>query len=370
MLEEQNDVYMKKSLELEDTAKQVPVIKTQLERSKTRATELASKIVEIQALSTQQDSEVKKLTERNVILERELQQLKEAEKKLEKKIEELKSETEHEGTAGKEGNKSIGETVVSDTPEIKEKLLRLEIDNQKLRQSALSSDTIIELESKLDDAERLNKQYKEDIQKYTIEIKELKNKIQNTPNIQEQLNTLIAENDKLSKKIRHVEAENDQHLLYINNVIKKNEIKDVPNQTGLEEQLIQANNEKKRLENLLKAAKGMITELRSQTDKTKSTEEKIKPIVDEKIEEIIINFKTQLKDKDKEIHILQQLWQDNKESSQREQQLIVSAFYEMGLELARSKARQPLSQSPLKLQAQVQPTSFLGKKRMAQQGSK
>jgi len=42
----------------------------------------------------------------------------------------------------------------------------------------------------------------------------------------------------------------------------------------------------------------------------------------------------------------------------------------MGLELARSKARQPLSQSPLKLQAQVQPTSFLGKKRMAQQGSK
>jgi len=140
---------------------------------------------------------------------------------LEKKIEELKSETEHEGTAGKEGNKSIGETVVSDTPEIKEKLLRLEIDNQKLRQSALSSDTIIELESKLDDAERLNKQYKEDIQKYTIEIKELKNKIQNTPNIQEQLNTLIAENDKLSKKIRHVEAENDQHLLYINNVIKK-----------------------------------------------------------------------------------------------------------------------------------------------------
>jgi hypothetical protein len=79
---------------------------------------------------------------------------------------------------------------------------------------------------------------------------------------------------------------------------------------------------------------------------------------------------------------VQQTWEESKQAAEREQKLMLSAFYELGLEMARGKVRaytpltmkysiyiaqakqNPLSAGPTV--APAEPNSFLGRKRLQQ----
>jgi hypothetical protein len=71
-------------------------------------------------------------------------------------------------------------------------------------------------------------------------------------------------------------------------------------------------------------------------------------------------LQTQLAEKEKEYADLKRTFEESKESSIREQRLISSAFYEIGLELQRLKAPKAMEFNPA---ASGPPTTFLKEQR-------
>jgi len=108
--------------------------------------------------------------------------------------------------------------------------------------------------------------------------------------------------------------------------------------------------EKLKLEGYLRTAKQMIREERSKRqDLVKNETSK----VEKQQEEALKTFRNQIKEKDKEIAYLKNLVEESKDSSAREQKLMSSALFEVGLELQRMKAPKPdVDQQPKSLLAQ------------------
>jgi len=212
---------------------------------------------------------------------------------------------------------------------LKEKLMRLEMENRRLKDGADSASgvqSIQELENQLDDSRRLNA-------KYSKENAELQRKIRELESTQSLLDKSTEEEQQQLSKSADLEMK-----------VK-----------ALTEKLSTLSSEKTKLEAYLRTAKTM---LRTEREKAKEMVEKECLNIQKQYEDLVESLKHQIRERDKEIDFQKRLLEESKELSGREQKLMSSALYELGLELQRLKIPKPELPG-----VQTTPKSFLSQKR-------
>eukprot|EP01116_Phalansterium_solitarium_P022305 TRINITY_DN7318_c0_g1_i1.p1 TRINITY_DN7318_c0_g1~~TRINITY_DN7318_c0_g1_i1.p1 ORF type:complete len:622 (+),score=295.88 TRINITY_DN7318_c0_g1_i1:156-2021(+) len=164
-LEQQNDGYMKQIIELDEAAKKAQALKPQLDKYKELLTAVQADKAALMATLDEKDGEIVRAREAHSQLRIEHRQLAQQLERLERK-QGLESQLLSGSPAADRTDELAAEQPVADSlldMSTREKLHRLELDNQRLR-AAASDSSRQELEDKLDDATRLNSKYALDIQ--------------------------------------------------------------------------------------------------------------------------------------------------------------------------------------------------------------
>eukprot|EP01112_Ceratiomyxa_fruticulosa_P023585 TRINITY_DN9086_c0_g2_i1.p1 TRINITY_DN9086_c0_g2~~TRINITY_DN9086_c0_g2_i1.p1 ORF type:complete len:744 (-),score=212.05 TRINITY_DN9086_c0_g2_i1:96-2327(-) len=309
-LQESNERYIKQTLDMEENSSKVPVLKAQVDSYKQQIITLKSDVARVDAEHKSALNEANTLKKKVESLSSENRTLQERAKSLQDRIDEV--EMEHNDSIIERQN-SMGVD-----PAIKEKLMRLERENKKLREEMGSNST----EKENDLIISLNAQL--EVANNTIE------KLRNENPTQSALETsgtefvaLKSEYDALKARLSDLDGK-EQALSEVNEKLK----------LALEKITV-LTTDKGRLEGYVRTAKAMIRDLREKGNQlTLDEQEKIK----KRYEEVVSTLQTQLLEKDKEIQLHKRRYEEGNESSQREQKLLITAFYEMGLEIQRLKA--------------------------------
>eukprot|EP01114_Cavostelium_apophysatum_P013385 TRINITY_DN3232_c0_g1_i1.p1 TRINITY_DN3232_c0_g1~~TRINITY_DN3232_c0_g1_i1.p1 ORF type:complete len:700 (+),score=248.55 TRINITY_DN3232_c0_g1_i1:182-2281(+) len=333
-LEDQNDQYMKSKIELEETEKKTQQIRAQLDKYKEQTTSLTAEIAALQRSVEGKDTEMQQVREQNEILTQENRRMNSRVNQLTLEVEQLRQEQDAK-LITEDQDESLGDRITDLS--VKEKLMRLELENKRLKASG-GPEKIIELEEKLDDANRLNT-------KYAVDLENMRKKI--ASGVPAAAEPADHANHVEAARVKQLEEENKKQLEEINALLKekqrlsedKQNVGDsaVKLKAALEKVTV-LTNEKTKLEGYLRTAKTMI---RDERDKSKSQQGAASQNVIKQYEDTINMLNNQIKENDKEISHLKGLLEESRESSAREQKLLSSALYEMGLELQRLKAPRP-----------------------------
>ncbi|XP_038648527.1 protein Hook homolog 3 isoform X10 [Scyliorhinus canicula] len=162
LLEEKNTMYMQNTVSLEEELRKANAARAQLETYKRQVVELQNRLSEESKKADKMEFEYKRLKEKVDTLQKEKDRLRTERDSLKETIEELRCVQVHEGqlTAGlipmnsQEASDSLAAEII--TPEIKEKLIRLQHENKilKLNQEGSDNEKIALLQSLLEDANR------------------------------------------------------------------------------------------------------------------------------------------------------------------------------------------------------------------------
>ncbi|NXD11642.1 HOOK3 protein, partial [Nothocercus nigrocapillus] len=161
LLEEKNTMYMQNTVSLEEELRKANAARSQLETYKRQAVELQNRLSEESKKADKLDYECKRLKEKVDSLQKEKDRLRTERDSLKETIEELRCVQAQEGQLTTSGLMSLESQEPSDslaaeivTPEIKEKLIRLQHENKilKLNQEGSDNEKIALLQSLLDDA--------------------------------------------------------------------------------------------------------------------------------------------------------------------------------------------------------------------------
>uniref|UniRef100_A0A8D0F494 Protein Hook homolog 3 n=1 Tax=Strix occidentalis caurina TaxID=311401 RepID=A0A8D0F494_STROC len=159
LLEEKNTVYMQNTVSLEEELRKANVARSQLETYKRQAVELQNRLSEESKKADKLDYECKRLKEKVDSLQKEKDRLRAERDSLKETIEELRCVQAQEGQLTTTALMPLGSHESSDslaveivTPEIKEKLIRLQHENKmlKLNQEGSDNEKITLLQSLLD----------------------------------------------------------------------------------------------------------------------------------------------------------------------------------------------------------------------------
>ncbi|KPP63805.1 protein Hook3-like [Scleropages formosus] len=160
LLEEKNTIYMKNTVGLEEELKKANAVRGQLETYKRQVVELQNRLSEESKKADKMEFEYKRLKEKVDSLQKEKDRLRTERDSLKETIEELHCIQAQEGqlTAGlvplvcNETPDSLAAEIV--TPEIRERLIRLQHENKmlKLNQEGSDNEKIALLQSLLEDA--------------------------------------------------------------------------------------------------------------------------------------------------------------------------------------------------------------------------
>eukprot|EP00164_Ancoracysta_twista_P002793 GFYU01003714.1.p1 GENE.GFYU01003714.1~~GFYU01003714.1.p1 ORF type:complete len:884 (-),score=333.11 GFYU01003714.1:107-2758(-) len=219
-----------------------------------------------------------------------------------------------------------------------------------------------EINDLLKEKDSLNKKYIE-AQEKVIDLERDATHAKNALHIKtEEFNRLKENSD--GPDVRIISEDVDQKILKLQlqqaeyekeELRNKQKISDL--QTKLKEKISEISvlmKEKTRLEGFLKQAKSLITDLQHKAQSQQGQKENAVQVV--QLENALSTAQTALMEKDKEIQFLKRSREETKECAKREEKLIISAFYEIGLEIQRLKAPQ---------RGPIQTKSFLGRQRQA-----
>ncbi|PRP87618.1 hypothetical protein PROFUN_04645 [Planoprotostelium fungivorum] len=340
-VEEQSELYLKRSLDLEESAKKATSYKTQVDTYKEQNVNLTAEINSLKLSEEKKDKQLQSL-------QMQVNQHNEQTKRRQSTIESLQKEVEHLRQSSEEklmeshisGNDSMMIGGVTDL-NVKEKLIRLEAENNRLKEGAGGAEQVVQLENKIDDLQRL-------VNKYSKHNEELKQRLAeqndaggevNSAEVSElraSLSVLTQEQTALQQTMVRLEAEN-RRIAEDNNVLLREKQKTEETMTQLksaqdEVKTLQA--EKVKLEGYLRTAKNMI-----KTERTKVDGEVEK--VQKKNEENIVALKAQLKEKETLLALKEQAIEESRKASLHEQKLMSTAVYELGLELQRLRVPKP-----------------------------
>ncbi|NXA57254.1 HOOK3 protein, partial [Nothocercus julius] len=160
LLEEKNTMYMQNTVSLEEELRKANAARSQLETYKRQAVELQKRLSEESKKADKLDYECKRLKEKVDSLQKEKERLRAERDSLKETIEELRCVQAQEGQLATTALRPLGSQEPSDslaveivTPEIKEKLIRLQHENKmlKLNQEGSENQKIALLQSLLDD---------------------------------------------------------------------------------------------------------------------------------------------------------------------------------------------------------------------------
>ncbi|XP_069127500.1 protein Hook homolog 3-like isoform X2 [Argopecten irradians] len=341
LLEDKNTKYMTEHLELEEELRKTSSLKQQLEGYKRQVHEIQNKLTEETKRADKADFEAKRAQDKMSTLQREKERMAEERDSLREMNEEMKlTQLQNVDEPGEIATSPRLE-MLSLPPEVKEKLLRLEHENKilKLRTSNDENEQAPMLQSMLDDANARKNELETELRIANQRIMTLEAQVED---IQEsQTTTSNEEMLELRKKIdEYVKRNHDSE----NVLLKKQETI-----SDLEARLSSNVEEVKSLQDQLKKKDADIILME---DKYKKYLEKAKSVfkaIDTKqnsghVPEVtVMALKNQLQEKERLIEQLEKENDKAKNIREQEEKYIVSAWYNLGMQLNRQATEERLA---------------------------
>ncbi|XP_062902784.1 protein Hook homolog 3 isoform X3 [Mobula hypostoma] len=347
LLEEKNTMYMQNTVSLEEELRKANAARAQLETYKRQVVELQSRLSEESKKADKMEFEYKRLKEKVDTLQKEKERLRTERDSLKETIEELRCVQVHQGqlTAGlipmnsQEASDSLAAEII--TPEIKEKLIRLQHENKilKLNQEGSDNEKIALLQSLLEDANRReseleteNRLANQRILEIQSQVEELQKALQDQGSRAEDSILLKKKLDEHLEKLHEAHTELQKKRAYIDDLEPK------------------YNNSSQKIEELQEALRKKDEDMKQMEDRYKKYLEKAKSVIrtlDPKQNQgaapEVQSLKNQLQEKERMLHSLSKEYEKTKIQRDHEEKLIVSAWYNMGMALHKKAAEERLA---------------------------
>ncbi|XP_064415232.1 protein Hook homolog 3 [Latimeria chalumnae] len=347
LLEEKNTMYMQNTVSLEEELRKANAARAQLDTYKRQIVELQNRLSEESKKADKMEFEYKRVKEKVDALQKEKDRLRTERESLKETIEELRCVQAQEGqfTAGmipfgsQEASDSLAAEII--TPEIKEKLIRLQHENKmlKLNQEGSDNEKISLLQSLLDDAKLRKSELETENRLLNQRILEVQSQVEELQrNLQEQ-GSKAEESLLLKKKLEeHLEKLHDAHT----ELQKKRDI--------IEDLEPRCNNSSQKIEELQEALRKKEEEMKQMEERYKKYLEKAKSVIrtlDPKQNQgaapEVQALKNQLQEKERMLHTVEKEYEKMKTQRDQEEKLIVSAWYNMGMTLHKKAAEDRLA---------------------------
>ncbi|NXF21696.1 HOOK3 protein, partial [Rhodinocichla rosea] len=328
LLEEKNTMYMQNTVSLEEELRKANAARSQLETYKRQAVELQNRLSEESKKADKLDYECKRLKEKVDSLQKEKDRLRTERDSLKETIEELRCVQAQEGQLTTTGLMPLGRQEPSDslaaeiiTPEIKEKLIRLQHENKmlKLNQEGSDNEKIALLQSLLDDANLR------------------KNELETENSVH------FKHSNTTGETICASVVCNREKLHEANNELQKK-------RAIIEDLEPRCNNSSLKIEELQEALRKKEEEMKQMEERYKKYLEKAKSVIrtlDPKQNQgaapEIQALKNQLQERDRMLHSLEKEYEKTKSQREMEEKFIVSAWYNMGMTLHKKAAEDRLA---------------------------
>ncbi|XP_053086326.1 protein Hook homolog 3 isoform X2 [Pangasianodon hypophthalmus] len=367
LLEEKNTSYMQNTVSLEEELRKANTARAQLETYKRQVVELQNRLSEESKKADKMEFESKRLKEKVDSLQKEKDRMRTERDSLKETIEELRCVQAQEGqlTSGlvplgsSEASDSLAAEIV--TPEIRERLIRLQHENKmlKLNQEGSDNEQIALLKSLLEDAnarknelETENRLVNQRLLAGQSQVEELQKSLQEQGSKADDacLNSspLFSLSHSLLPQAISVllKRKCEEHL---------EKLRDASNELQKKSAIIEDlepkyNASAQRIEELEEALKKKDDEMKQMEERYKKYLEKAKSVIrtlDPKQNQgsapEVQALKNQLQEKERMLHSLEKEYDKAKSQRDHEEKLIVSAWYNMGMALQKKAAEDRLA---------------------------
>ncbi|XP_064625842.1 protein Hook homolog 3-like [Lineus longissimus] len=360
ILEDKNTSYMQQNMELEEDVRKGGSWKAQVDIYKKQVQELQTKSSEETKRADKSEFENKRLQEKITSLQRERERLVAERDSLKETNEELTC-TQLQGNRDSSedlANLSMSPNMemMSIPPEIRERLIRLQHENKMFKAQMTNSDTDNEdsqmLKSLLDDSnarkselESENRIANQRILELEAQVEDMEEKQTTTSGdqseVRKKLNEQIKKTKELDGELQRRRGESEE--------LESRCVKSVEKATQLEDKLLKKEDEMKAMEERYK----------KYLEKAKSVIRTLDPKQNPGAAPEVQALRNQLQDKDRLIEHLERDHDRAKTIRDQEEKLIVSAWYNLGMQMHRKAAEDRLSNSGAG-------QSFLARQRQAQ----
>ncbi|XP_061118236.1 protein Hook homolog 3 isoform X2 [Conger conger] len=346
LLEEKNTVYMQNTVSLEEELRKANTAKGQLENYKRQVVELQNRLSEESKKANKMEFEYKRLKEKVDSLQKEKDRMRTERDSLKDTIEELRCVQAQEGqlTAGLV---PLGSSEASDlaaeiiTPEIRERLIRLQHENKmlKLNQEGSDNEKIALLQSLLEDAnsrknelETENRLVNQRLMEGQSQVEELQKSLQEQGSKADDSIILKKKCDEHLEKLREVNNELQKKSTFIEDLEPKYNLSSQKVEE-LEEALKKKDEDMKQMEERYK----------KYLEKAKSVIRTLDPKQNQGSAPEVQALKNQLQERERMLHSLEKEYDKTKTQRDQEEKLIVSAWYNMGMALQKKAAEDRLA---------------------------
>ncbi|XP_040218213.1 protein Hook homolog 3 isoform X3 [Rana temporaria] len=350
LLEEKNTMYMQNTVGLEEELRKANAARSQLETYKRQVVELQTRLSEESKKADKLEFEYKRLKEKIDSLQKEKDRLRSERDSLKETIEELRCVQAQEGQLTTAGLMALGNQEPADslaaeivTPEIKEKLIRLQHENKmlKINQEGSDNENIALLQSLLDDANMRKNELETENRLVNQRLLEVQSQVEE---LQKSLQEQGAKaEDAISLLLKKKLEEHLEKLHEANNELQKK-------RAIIEDLEPRYNNSSMKIEELQEALRKKEEDMKQMEERYKKYLEKAKSVIrtlDPKQNQgsgpEIQSLKNQLQEKDKMFHSLEKEFEKTKTQRDQEEKLIVSAWYNMGMALHKKAAEDRLA---------------------------
>ncbi|XP_075345346.1 protein Hook homolog 3-like isoform X4 [Mycteria americana] len=357
LLEEKNTVYMQNTVSLEEELRKANAARSQLETYKrqtnycfllSQAVELQNRLSEESKQADKLDYECKRLKEKVDSLQKEKDRLRAERDSLKETIEELRCVQAQEGQLTTTALMPLGSHEPSDslaveivTPEIKEKLIRLQHENKmlKLNQEGSDNEKITLLQSLLDGTNLRKNELETENRLVNQRLLEVQSQV-------EELQKSLQEQGSKAEDLLLLQKKLEEHLEKLheaNNELQKK-------RAIIEDLEPRCNNSSLKIEELQEALRKKDEEMKQMEERYKKYLEKAKSVIrtlDPKQNQgaapEIQALKNQLQERDRMFHSLEKEYEKTKSQREMEEKFIVSAWYNMGMTLHKKAAEDRLA---------------------------
>lgn len=347
LLEEKNSRDMQNTVSLEEELRKANTARAQMENYRRQVVELQNKLSEESKKADKMEFEYKRMREKVDSLQKEKDRMRTERDSLKETIEELKCVKAQESqlTAGlvplgsNEPSDSLAAEIV--TPEIRERMIRLQHENKmlKLAQDGSDNQQIALLQSLLEDAnsrktelEMENRRANQRLLEGQSQVEELQKSLQEHGSkaddmvlmkrkCQEHLEKLRDVNNELQKKNAVVEELENKHTCGAQKIEE------------LEDALKKKDEDMKQMEERYK----------KYLEKAKSVIRTLDPKQNQGSAPEVQALKNQLQERERMLHSLEKEYDKTKSQRDQEEKLIVSAWYNMGMALQKKAAEDRLA---------------------------
>uniref|UniRef100_A0A8C1P9S1 Hook microtubule tethering protein 3 n=1 Tax=Cyprinus carpio TaxID=7962 RepID=A0A8C1P9S1_CYPCA len=344
LLEEKNTSYMQNTVTLEEDLRKANAARGQLETYKRQVVELQNKLSEESKKADRMEFEYKRVKEKVDSLQKEKDRLRTERDSLKETIEELRCVKAQESqlTSGlvplssNEPSDSLAAEIV--TPEIRERLIRLQHENKmlKLAQEGSDNEQIALLQSLLEDANSRKSELETENRSHTH-----------------------THTHTHTEKERHTHRDTHTHTThtdtYIIVLICRDKLSDATNElqkksTAIEELENKHTSSIQKIEELEDALKKKDEDMKQMEERYKKYLEKAKSVIrtlDPKQNQgsapEVQALKNQLQERERMMHTLEKEYDKTKTQRDQEEKLIVTAWYNMGMALQKKAAEDRLA---------------------------